>query len=545
MTQVSVGRQWQTIEFVANPPASPDVAVQFNATPYGDQGIGVGVGRVSVEPVLTVWSVLTHGFSGAIAGLLLWAILLIAPAGATTDHTDQPAFLVAPRWSVARALVVLLIVWIYLGIWAVLKPPLQSPDEPQHLLRAVSVARQPWATRTPNWLTLDQRFMNPLVRFPTNDIGALFFNRSEHLSYERIARLKARPWETTTLSPELTRYYTPLATYPTGYYAPMFVLAEATTKLLDLTPYQNTYAYRAWTVVAAGLLWLLVYRALLATPGVSPHATLLLAFLLLNPLLAFVSSSASVDSVNVPLATLAILLTYRTLLTGRYGWPTTLALLACALTKPSILLIYASLPIPALLLWRSGAIPVRHLVAAGIAVARAAVIAYCAFYAWSPPRFLGSTPVHVTFDVYAKEFASRVPGIWISYWGRLGWTDYELPSWWYTALFGVVLIGAIVAALRLTGDARRFARFAALVGLGYVVCTPLGEFWYLPMAGYNIQGRHLLPACIALAGLVMSDSRIARWTVVGAVAVLNVMLMHESIVRYFGGDWGVFRASWP
>jgi hypothetical protein len=255
----------------------------------------------------------------------------------------------------------------------------------------------------------------------------------------------------------LTTYYTPLATYPTGYYAPMFVLAEATTRLLDLTPYQNTYAYRAWTVVAAGLLWLLVYRALLVTPGVWPHASLVLAFLLLNPMLAFVSSSVSPDSVNVPLATLGILLTYRTLMTGRHGWQATLALLACALTKPSILLIFAALPIPALLLWRSGAIPVGHLAAGGIAVARAAVISYCVHYAWSPPRFAGSNPVRVALDAYVTEFPSRLPGIWIQYWGRLGWTDYELAAWWYTAMFGVALVGAIVAAMRMTDDARRFA----------------------------------------------------------------------------------------
>jgi hypothetical protein len=546
VTDVTVGHKWQTIEFIANPPPAADVAVQFYSTEYGDRGVGVGVGRVTVEPVLTFWNALTHGLSGAFVGLIFWALMLIAPAGDTegaADASHTPA--VAPRWSIARALVALLIVWVYLGIWMVLKPPQQAPDEVQHLLRASSVRLQPWATRTPNWLTLDDRFLNPFVRFPTGDIADLFFNRQNHLSYERIARMKARPWDATPLPPGLTTYPTPLATYPTGYYAPMFVLAEATTKLLDLTPYQNTYAYRAWTVIAAGLLWLLVYRALLVIPGVSPHANIVFAFLLLNPMLAFVSSSASPDSVNVPLATLAILLTYRTFMTGGHAWLATLALVACGLTKPSIILIFAALPIPALLLWRSGAIPLSHLVTGGIAIARAAVISYAAFYAWSPPRFFGSAPVRVTLEAYATGFPSRLPGMWIQYWGRLGWTDYELTAMWYTVLFGIVVIAAIVAVLRTADETRRFARFAALVFLGYFACMVVGEYWNLSAAGYNFQGRHLLPVSIGIAGVVMSKSRITRWSVVGFVALMNVMLMHESIVRYFGGDWGVFRASWP
>ena len=98
---------------------------------------------------------------------------------------------------------VLLIIWIYLGIWVVLKPPHQSPDEAQHLLRASSVRLQPWATRTPNTLTLDRRFLNPFVRFPTADLGDLFFNRQGQLSYEAIARLKAIPWD---LPPETPSY---------------------------------------------------------------------------------------------------------------------------------------------------------------------------------------------------------------------------------------------------------------------------------------------------------------------------------------------------
>jgi hypothetical protein len=543
---VPLGR-WETIEFTADASASTDVAVQFRSNEFGEQGLSVGVGRVSVGPVFTVRSVLVASLGGALAGFALWLLLLVRPVDAKIDadaDPHAPSIPTRPHWSLAHATAVLLIVWIYLGIWAVLKPPLQSPDEPQHFLRAESVLLQPWATPTPNVLTLDPRFVNPIVRFPTVDIGSMFFNGLEHLTYDRIARLKTIPW-LVTLAPDLVPFGTPLATYPTGYYGSVFLLGEATTKVLGLTPYQNTYAYRAWTVVITGLLWLAVYRVLLVTPGVQRHARLLFAFLLLNPMLAFVSSSVTPDAVNVPLATLGILLTYRTLMTGRDGWLATIALIACGLTKPSILLIFASLPLPALLLWRQRVIPFRHLVAAGIAVARAAVILYCAFYAWSPPRFFASTPVYMTIGEYLEKFPARLVELWIWYWGDLGWLDYKLDDWWYAALFTATLIAAAVAVWRLSADARRFAIFAALFGLGYFACMMAGEYWYLATAGYNFQGRHLFPACLVVAGLVIHEHRLTRWGMVGLLGLINVLLMYESIVRYFGGDWGVFWASLP
>jgi hypothetical protein len=139
--ELTVGREWQTIEFIADPPPAADVAVQFYSTEYGEKGVGVGVGRVSVEPVLTVWNVLTHGLSGALVGLIFWAIMLIVPTGiaaGTAAGQPQPTPVVMPRWSVARGLVVLLLVWIYLAAWAVLKPPLQAPDRSN-----ISYARRP------------------------------------------------------------------------------------------------------------------------------------------------------------------------------------------------------------------------------------------------------------------------------------------------------------------------------------------------------------------------------------------------------------------
>ena len=297
-------------------------------------------------------------------------------------------------------------------------------------------------------------------------------------------------------------------------------------------------------MIAAGLLWLPVYRTLLASRR-RRRGRRCVAFLLLNPMLAFVSSSATPDSVNVPLATLAILLTYHTFVTGRHAWLATLALVACGLTKPSILLIYASLPIPALLLWRFGAISAQPVVAGGIVVARAAAISYLRALRLVAAAILRRTPapthrrrLRERIRIAAARHLDVLLGL-----ARLA--GLQAAAWWYGVFFGLAVCGAIVTAKRTPLETRRFAGFAALVGLGYFVCMTVGEYWYLPTAGYNFQGRHLLPASIAAAGLVLSDSRITRWTVTGWLALMNLLLMHESIVRYFAGDYAMFRASWP
>jgi hypothetical protein len=81
--------------------------------------------------------------------------------------------------------------------------------------------------------------------------------------------------------------------------------------------------------------------------------------------------------------------------------------------------------------------------------------------------------------------------------------------------------------------------------IGYIVCMTVGEYWYLPTAGYNFQGRHLLPVSIGLAGLVLHSHRPAVWTLLGWLGLMNLLLIHETIVRYFDGDWGRLWASLP
>lgn len=537
--RVSAGAGWHSVEFVSDVPASTDVAIQFLATQYGSEGRGIGVGRITVEPVFTGWNVFQTALPGAIVAAITWflSLLVLKPAESTpVVEADAPM-------RIGRLLALLAILWLCLGIWSVLRPPFQGPDEPQHLVRANSVSLQPWATRTPDFVTQDPRFLNPFVVWPQEDIGQLFFNNTKHLSFADIASMKATTWRETP--PPLWPYRTPLATYPTLYYGSVFALAEGSTSVLHLTPYQNTYAYRFWTVILAGLLWVVAYRAMEITPGAKRHPLALLAFLLLNPMLAFTSSGTTPDSVNVPLATLAVLLVYRTMMTGRGGWASTIALVVCGLTKPTFLLVFGSLPLPMFLAFRRGLVPMRHLMTAALAAIRAGAIAYVLFYAWSPPRFFaGFIPKDQSIGAYTAHYVERLPQIWRSYWGVLGWLDYQLTDIWYFGFLALIVAVAIIARKR-TQDEAAFNRFTAWLGLSYFVLMTFGEYWYLPRAGYNFQGRHLLPASVAFSGLVVHENRYARWLVLGFLTAMHLALAQLTVARYFTDGLAGLWASLP
>lgn len=542
--RITIGQDWHTIEFVSDTPSAGDVTLQFQSALYGEGNRGVGVGRVVVTPVFTWLNVSQTGLIGALAGIAVWSLCLLRLKPSSLDSVQREPG-AREKTGVLPVMARLVLIWALFGMWAVLKPPLQSPDEPQHLVRAMSVRLQPWISRTPDTLIVDPRYRNPIPLWPQEDISHLFFNNSQHLSLAEIASLKARSWPTNGPLSPLTPYHTPLASYPTLYYGTVFGLAETITSLWHLTPYQNIYAYRFWTVLLAGLVWIAVYRALRITPGVGLHTDAMMALLLVNPMLAFISSSVTPDAVNVPLAVLAELLFYRTLITGRNGWVTTICLVLCGLTKPTFLLVIGSLPLPVLLAWRRGGVEPRHLIAAALSLARAVAFDYVIFYAWSPPRFFaGNIPEDRSFAAYATFYIQRLPTVWRSYWGMLGWLDYQLNDLWYYALLALIIVLAVMIRRRTTEEAS-LTRFMAWLGVSYFALMTIGEYSLLGSAGYNFQGRHLLPAGLAFSGLVLHENRYGRWTILGFLAVMHVLLIQASVTRYFTDGWTGLWASLP
>ena len=542
--RVSVRRGWQQVDLVANGPRSSDLVLRLTTLAPPGQERAVGLGEIRVTPLIDRAQALLHGIAGAAAGLVAWLFIMLRhnppPAVALAGHAtpgSRPGEGCVPLSRRGAALLFAGIV-VYLAFWMVLKPVLQSPDEPQHLLRANSVLKQGWRD-PPAELKLDPRFANAVVLQPTSALMGLFFDRTHQLDAAQIDELK-QVSRTIPHMPAFVR--TPLTTYPAGYYGTVFALAEAVSAPVHATPYQSIYLYRTWTVLLAAGLWVLVYRALRQLPDTAERSGAILALLLLNPTLAFVTSSVTPDSVNNPLAALGILLTYRVAVTGKHPWPATIALVACAWTKPSALLVFGAIAGSSVLVWRVNRLPVSHLGAVALAVGRAIVISVFGFYAWSPPRFVAGPPITLTLNGYLDVFWDRLPDVWVSYWGKLGWLDYAAPAGWYQLLAVLVVLNIVFASRH---GVPGFARFGAVVFGLYLVLMMVGEFRLLRVAGYNFQGRHLFPAMIGMCALTQHPKRWAWVALLVGVGALNVALMHESVMRYYAGDWLLVWRSLP
>lgn len=438
------------------------------------------------------------------------------------------------RAGTASPALVGILVFAYFVGWAALRPPLQTPDEPQHLMRATSILRQPWIG-DPRRFPLDPAHLNPLAFDTPVPIDQLFFKRFNALTTGDIARVRRTPWPDYTVP--LPPYERAIASYPTLFYGTLFVLAEPVVRLADLSPWDATYAYRFATAALAAALWAAVWHALRRQPDLTDWTRPLFAFTVLNPMLAFISSGVNPDAVNIPLCTLALLATWHALRRGR-GWAIPLAiwLLAAMLTKPAGLQMAATLAVVV----TSGALVrvVERPRAIRILVVLAAttVLAVASFYAWSPPRFLAGGPSSDTLSQYLLARWNELPAMWRMYWGQLGWLDYWTAPIWYQALAALTVVN-LGCVLWRPATAPTVISYLGLVWLTFAAATFVGEFRYLPEAGYTFQGRYLLPAAMGLGAVLLHRVRAARIAILIAIVGLNVALARETVRRYYVSGW--------
>ena len=154
-------------------------------------------------------------------------------------------------------------------------------------------------------------------------------------------------------------------------------------------------------------------------------AAIVVGFLVLNPMVPFVSSGINPDAVNVPLAALSILLVWQVMSTGTGAGLAALALIATAWTKPSGLQMIPAFAATGAALWVFGQITFERLRLTAAVVFGSAAIAWCGFYAWSPPRFVGGPPVVDRWTTYLGTRWLELPWTWQTYWGTLGWLEYS------------------------------------------------------------------------------------------------------------------------
>ena len=435
-------------------------------------------------------------------------------------------------------------VFAYLAVWALLRPPLQSPDEPQHLMKANAVRLQPWLNAVPDRFEHDRGRVNPLALATPATLDKLFFNPYNALTIGEIDQLREVTWLPVD-SPPLPPYERAVATYPQVYYWAVHLLAEPVIAGFGLGPWAASYAYRLATCALAAVLWALVWRALAGAGLAAADAALVLALALATPMLAFISSAVNPDAVNDALSALAVGLAWRALSLGAGRGAFAVTLLAAALTKPSGLQLAAVLSVVGVLLALVGLVDRRRAVGLVAACVAVVAVAFALFYAWQPQRFLGGVPTQDTLAVYATRRWADVPALWRSYWGTLGWLDYSAPAGWYVAIAALVAVNAGCLAWRPVRPVAP-AWYLASLWLVFVASAFAAEFRFLPHAGYTLQGRYIFPAALGLGAVLLHEVRAARIALVVAVVVLNLVLMRETVRRYYAdGFRGAVHAITP
>jgi hypothetical protein len=492
---------------------------------------GVQVRLIAIEPLFRTAALLFHALVGAATGALI-AFLFPVP---WKRLAPVPSAMAAPavRGIAAPVLAGTAVAGLF-GAWAIVKPPFQGPDEVQHHLRATLMPETPWVCGATGIDVPAWPFRNPLTWNP-NRLHAVIGNREATFTTAQIVALKQQPWWPPS------RYATEwietgVVSYPPLYYWAVFSLGQGATATFGLGPYASVVAYRLASVALASALWTVVFVVLRRLPDTTTRAVPIFALLVLNPMLANMSSIVNPDAVNIPAIVLMFLSAWAFLSydasAGLFAAATAIAIM----TKPSGLLAALAVAAMAIIWWQRG----RTSSGAAVALVRVAssllLLGWTIFYAWSPTH-LTRNPAAVALPPgsYVWSVITRVPSIWLEYWGKLGWVEYRLPDPWHWALLAV-LIGCGVLALRRRAVPEGFTAFMLLQGLLFVVLTVAAEYLNHDVGGLMLQGRYFLPAALALAPVAMQRSYAGSFTVPVCLAVMNVALLPLTIDRYFGGN---------
>jgi hypothetical protein len=500
-----------------------------------ESGEAMAIAGLDVRPQIRKKGMLRAGLAGMVAGIALGAVWLLArlppPPPSQARAATEAATGIGGRLALFVAVVA------YLVPWAGIKPVLQVPDEPQHLLKANGVLRQPWLTAGAQF-DQELRFVNPIALWTPAELDRVFFNGGATLSGSDLERLKREPWPRADPPRELEPYRVALASYPAPFYLATFGLSQPLIAASGATAYQAIFVYRLATLLLAAALWIAVDAELRRAPDLRRYRRLLLVFLLANPMLAFISSAMNADALAIPLCIGGAIAGWRLATTGEGSGRTFAWLTAAALVKPAGLQMIAAVAVAAGVTWywwRN-----VHLGATVLTTARALATSAAAFYAWSYIHLYAGGPIRPGLAGYVGASLGSIGDTWVSYWGKLGWLDYSLPRVCYV-LMVIPVAWALHAAWRRPALPRPAQIYFAICFVAFAATMYAVEYAYLHEAGYFIQGRYFLPASIGLAPLLFHHVRAARLTLVGAVLLLNVLLFNATVQRYYGGDW---RLAW-
>jgi uncharacterized membrane protein len=450
----------------------------------------------------------------------------------------------ADTWPASRWLLAL---GIPFGVaFALVTPPLQTPDELPHLARAFAVSEGTFGAEAVVDGTPSVRSPRSLVTLPNRLGMGLQMHAERRQDPARIERELARPQALDE------RIWRPLP----SVYSPVVYLPQAAgvgvARLLGLPVVAFVYAGRLANLAAfLALTWI----ALRATPA---HATTLLLVALL-PMTLFIAASLSADASTNALAFAWLGLVLRAASPGPpLGTRATLGLGlvagALGLAKPGYAVLVAlALAVPGSRF--AGRAQQAATLAGWAAAALVPALLWSAYVAALAPgplvpqadpgaqlRWLASHPGAFAGVLLATFGSMRK--IWLaSFVGLLGHADTWLPRWLYT-LHPLVLLGAGVAdggsASPLRGRRRALAlATAAATGLATLAIAYVG--WNAVGDGYvqGVQGRYFTPlAPLALAALHAPLGRglaaAARLPFLAFAALALAVAVARVLSRFYG-----------
>jgi uncharacterized membrane protein len=425
-----------------------------------------------------------------------------------------------PKWRAS-------IPYIYVGValpttflLCFLIPPIQSPDEGRHFLRAYQIAQgQMLSQIDPNTHQAGGWIPAAASGFVRDKMRPDYLRNEDRLRTlgERLSALDQAAQSQSPLSEKVFASFPGATIYPPPLYLPQ-VAGISLARLFSNKVYVWFYAARCFNALAAVLL---VFFGLRLAPG---HRLALIIPAIL-PISLYQMSSASSDAAIIALSVLFVALCLRFVQSD--GAAIRIALIVCLValtTNKPVHLAFVVLLLAAYqrLGWRRAilffstacVVAVSTYIGWAYLVRQFLPLAGTGFPNHNPYvqiHFLVAHPlalvpiVRNTLIWDGRRLISEVIGFF-------GWGELPLPPWFYKAGYALLAAVLLIAVVNykpmhrsriLLGSVAAAGVVASVSLASFIMWTPVGE-----MKIWGLQGRYFVPAVAMLAFLVPASTRL-------------------------------------
>lgn len=435
-----------------------------------------------------------------------------------------------------------------------LTPPIQSPDEGRHFLRAYQFTEgkifseiDPKTLQAGGWVPV------AASEFVRDKMRPEYLRNEDRLHSigERLRALDQAAQSQPPLSENKLTPFPGATIYPPPLYLPQ-AAGIGLARLFSNKVYVWFYAARCFNAIIAVLL---VFFSLRIAPGY--QFVLMIPAIL--PISLYQMSSTSIDAGIIALSILFVALCLRFVQLD--GAPVRIALITCLVLLTTVKPVH--LPFALLLLaahkrlgWRravsffslAGIVAVGAYLVWGYLVRQFLPLAGTGFPNYNPSvqiRFLTMHPIAL-IPILRKTLSWDGHRLVAEMIGFFGWGELPLPPWFYKAgyaLFAAMLLIALVnykpiySSRVLLGSLTAAGIVASVFLASFIMWTPVGE-----MQIWGLQGRYLVPALATAAFLIPplialgSASKIALAVVTPAFLFVSAVTTVRIVTHYFFAD---------